>query len=90
MVILYRNESDVAYMRDLFGDELLDKGAVTFQKPSDLKEFLSTNSVGSCFMFVEAKKMHEELQKRSHATQCEDFLRTVREKVGKDAFSEVK
>ena len=88
-VILYRDESDVAYMRDLFGDELLDKGAVTFQKPSDLKEFLSTNSVGSCFMFVEAKKMHEELQKRSHATQYEDFLRTVREKVGKDAFSEL-
>ena len=87
--ILYRDQSDIAYMRDLFGNDALDKGAVTIQNPSDLKEFISTNSVGSCFMFVEAKTMQEELQKRSHATPYEDLLRTIREKVGKDAFSEV-
>ena len=88
-VIFCRDHSDIAYMRELFGDDLLYKGPVTIQNPSDLKEFFSRNSVGSCFMFVEAKIMQEELQKRSHATPYEDLLRTVREKVGKNAFSEV-
>ena len=88
-VILYRDQSDIASMRELFGDELLDEGAVTIKNPSHSKEFFSSNSVGSCFMFVEAKTMQEELQKRSHATPCENLLRTVREKVSKDAFSEV-
>ena len=86
-VILYQDQSDIAYMRNMFGDELLDKSAVKIKNPSHLKEFFSSNSVGSCFMFVEAKTMQEELQKRSHATPYEDLLRTVREKVGKDAFS---
>ena len=88
-VILYRDQTDIAYKRELFGDDL-DKAAATIQNPSDLKDFFSSlNSVGSCFMFVEAKTIQEELQKRSHATPYEDLLRTVREKVGKDAFSEV-
>ena len=87
-VILYRDQSDIAYVRELFGDELLDEGAVTIQNPSDLKEFFSSSSVESCFMFVEAKTMQKELQKRSHATPYEDLLRAVREKVGEDAFSE--
>ena len=88
-VILYRDQSDIAHMREVFGDDLLDNGAVKIKNPSDLKEFFSSNSVGSCFMFVEAKPMQEELQKRSHATPYEDLLRTIRKKVGKDAFSEV-
>ena len=89
-MILKRDDSDIAYMRELFGGELLDKGAVTIQNPSDLKElFSSLNSVGSCFMFIEAKTMQEKLQKRSNAPPYEDLVRTVREKVGKDAFSDV-
>ena len=88
-VILYRDQSDISYMKNLFGHERLDD-AIHIPKPSDLKEFLSSSSVGSCFLFVEAKRIQDELQKRSHATQYEDLLWTVRKNVGKDAFSEVK
>ena len=87
LVILYRDHSDIAYMRDLFDDKHVDKDAVKIQNPSDLKNFLSSQSVRSCVIFVEAETIQDKLQKKSHATLYEDLLWTVREKVGKDAFT---
>ena len=77
-------------MQDLFDDKHVEKDAVKIQNPSDLKDFLSSQSVRSCVIFVEAKTIQDELQKKSHSTLYEDLLWTVREKVGKDVFSEVK
>ena len=87
VLILYREQSDLTFMKDKFGEGLLDMAPFTTNDPSDSKDFLSNQTVISCVIFVDAKTMQDELQKRSHATPYEDLLRTARKKVGKDVFS---
>ena len=86
---MYREQSDLTFLKDMFGEGPQGMAPVKKDDPSDSKDFLSKQSVKSCVIFVGAKTMQDELQKRSHSTPYEDLLRTVRDKVGKDAFSEV-
>ena len=87
LLILYLKQSDLTFMKDMFGVGLLGMVPFTTNDPSDSKDFLSNQTVRSCVIFVDAKTMQDELQKRSYATPYEDLLRTARKKVGKDVFS---
>ena len=89
VLILYREQSDITLTKDKFGEGLQGMAPVTINDPSDAKDFLSKRSVKFCVIFVEVKTLQDELYERSHSTPYKDLLRTVREKVGKDAFSEV-
>ena len=84
VLILYREQSDLTFTKDKFGEGLLGMAPVAINDPSDAKDFLS------CVIFVDAKTLQDELQKRSHSTPYEDLLRTARKKVGKDVLFLVK
>ncbi|PFX14555.1 uncharacterized protein LOC111344637 [Stylophora pistillata] len=76
-----RNQSDLHFIQNLFGDELLGK-AISFSSgpPKSLRELLEpvpANSVGSCFIVLDGKDV-EEL-----ASQYEDLLLYARNKVDK-------
>ena len=90
VLILCREPSDLTFMKDIFGEGLLGISRFAISDPSDEKDVFSNQTVRSCVIFVDAKTLQDELQKRSHSTPYEDLLRTARKKVGKDVLSLVK
>ena len=53
---------------------------------SDFKDFLSGNqTVGSCFIIVEAGEIIKEMQKKSSGTPYQDLLRKASNTVGKNS-----
>ena len=85
IAILYRDQSDIAVIKDVFGEALQSVAPFTFHDPAALTDFLSTQTVRSCFIIVEAGEIIKEIQKKSGATPYEDLLRTARRTVGKNA-----
>ena len=85
MAILYRDQSDVAAIKDMFGENMRSIDPFTFNDPAALTDFLSAQTVRSCFIIVEAGEIIKEIQKKSGATPYEDLLRTARRTVGKNA-----
>ena len=84
IAILYRDKSDIEIIKDVFGDDLQGTAPITNNDPSALKVFLLTQSVRSCYIVVEARKMKEELQKKSHSTPYRELLKAARCSVGKN------
>ena len=83
--ILCRDQSDIDIIRDLFGKQVLDILHI-FSGPPDAgpKSILSTHSMRSCIIVVDARTMREELFYKSTGTPYKDLLNTAREKVGKN------
>ena len=81
LVVLGRNQSDLALFRNLFGDEFSGKVRYIFDGPVGLKDVLkshSINSIRSCYIFLDGAAILGELT--SH---YKDLLRYARDNVGK-------
>ena len=87
MAIVYRDQSDIAVIKDVFGEALRSVALFTCKGPAALTGFLSTQTVRSCFIFVETGEILKEMQKKSRGTPYEDLLRKARNTVGKNASS---
>ena len=85
--ILYRDHSDIDVIKRVFGETISEIALVTMTDPSDLNVFLSSQTVRSCCIFVEAVEVVKEMQKKSRGTPYEDLLRKARNTVGKNAKS---
>jgi len=85
--ILYRDHSDIDVIKEVFGETIREMAPVTMTDPSDLNDFLSSQTVSSCFITVEAVEVVKEIQKKSRGTPYEDLLRKARNTVGKNAKS---
>ena len=84
-VILCRDQSDIAIIRDVFGDELLGRSIILSGLPDAGPTFLhSIVSTRSCITVVHARAMKHELSLRTSRTPYKDLLNTVRETVGKN------
>ncbi|XP_068686764.1 uncharacterized protein [Montipora foliosa] len=73
VAILYRNESDLAFIEDVFGDLLsLGISPMSCKDPSDLNQLISTNPVRSCFVMLTAEDLKDtrytELLKTAQST----------------------
>ena len=69
----------------MFGDVLQGTALITSNNPSDLNDVLPlAQSVRSCVIVVEARKIKEELQKKSHSTPYRDLLRRASCTVGRN------
>ena len=86
IAILYRDQSDIASIEDVFGDIFRCVSSITEKNPHTMKERLLSSSVRSCFIIVESLKMKEELLKKSNGTLYQDLLRAASMKVGKNVF----
>ena len=87
MAILYRDRSDISVIKDVFGEALRGIAPFTLNDPTALTDFLSAQTVRSCFVIVEAGEIIKEIQKKSRGTPYEDLLRKARNSVGKNASS---
>ena len=85
IAILYRDQSDIAAIREVFGEALWGIAPFKVKDPAALTGFLSTQTVRSCFIIVEAGEIIKEMQKKSGATPYKDLLRNARNTVGKNA-----
>jgi len=84
IAILYRDKSDIAVIRDIFGEVFTTSIApVTSSDPSSFNDLLSSQSVRSCFIIMEAGNVKEELHKKSPSTPYQDLLKTARRTVEK-------
>lgn len=88
IAILCRDQSDITIIKDLFGDEPLSTTVHIFSGSdagAGAEFLLSTHSMRSCFIVVEAKTMKEEqFQDKPAGTPYENLLRTARKTVGKN------
>ena len=87
IAILCRDQSDIAVIKDVFGEALQSVAPFTFHDPAALTDFLSTQTVRSCFIIQETREILKEMQKKSRGTPYEDLLRKTRCTVGKNAKS---
>ena len=81
VVVLGRNQSDLALSRNLFGDEFSEKVLYISGSPVEFKDVLkshSINSIRSCYIFLDGAAILGELT--SH---YKDLLRYARDNVGK-------
>ena len=83
--ILCRDQSDIAIISDLFGEQALDIFHI-FSGPPDAgpNSMLSIHSTLSCVIVVDARTMRDELCYKTNGTPYKDLLNTAREKVGKN------
>ena len=81
VALVCRDQSVIAIIRDVFGDELL--GLINVFSGSLDAGLKSINSVRSCIIVVDAIAMKDELSRRSPGTPYIDLLNTARETVGK-------
>ena len=68
---------DIETIKDVFGDVFQGTDLITSNDPSGFKDELLTQSVRSCFIIVEARKIKEELKKKSHSTLYRDLLKAA-------------
>ena len=81
LVVLGRNQSDLALIQNLFGYEFSEKVLYISGNPAGLKDVLkshSINSIRSCVIFLDGAAILEEF-----ASHYKDLLLYVRDKVGK-------
>ena len=81
LVVLGRNQSDLALFRNLFGDEFSEKVLYISGSPVEFKDVLkshSINSIRSCFIFLDGAAILEEF-----ALHYKDLLLVARDNVGK-------
>ena len=85
IAILYRDQSDIAFIKDVFGGALRTSVLPFFSSsPLDFNTLLTTQAMRSCHIIVEAGTIVQELLKESSAaTPYLDLLRTARNAVGK-------
>ena len=84
VALVCRDQSDIAIIRDWFGDELLGK-FITFSGSPDAgpNYLLSITLMRSCIIVVDASAMKDELCRRSAKTPYIDLLNNIRGTVGK-------
>jgi len=84
VALVCRDQSDLAIIRDWFGDELLGK-FITFSGSPDAgpNYLLSITLMRSCIIVVDASAMKDELCRRSAKTPYIDLLNNIRGTVGK-------
>ena len=84
VALVCRDQSDIAFIKDWFGDELLGKFIVLSGSPDAGPSYLlSITSMRSCIIVVDAGAIKDELCRRSAKTPYTDLLNTIRDIVGK-------
>lgn len=84
VALVCRDQSDIAIIREWFGDELLDIFSIFRGSPDVGPSYLlSIISMRACIIVVDAGAMKDELCRRSAETPYTDLLNTIRETVGK-------
>ena len=88
IAILYRNEHDMATVKEVFGDGLTGMNIVTSKDPHAFNEFLLSLDflLRSCFIVVKSNNMKEKLLTKSNSTVYQDLLKIAIWKVGKNIF----
>ena len=87
IAILFRDESDIKTIKEVFGDALLGINPVTSRDPRSMKDLLKNTPVRSCFIIVESTKIKEESGTNSSSTVYQDLLKTANRTVGKNISS---
>lgn len=87
IAILFRDESDIKTIKEVFGDALLGINPVTSRDPRSMKDLLKNTPVRSCFIIVESTKIKEESRTKSSSTVYQDLLKTANRTVGKNISS---
>ena len=87
IAILFRDESDIKTIKEVFGDALLGINPVTSRDPRSMKDLLKNTPVRSCFIIVESTKIKEESRTNSSSTVYQDLLKTANRTVGKNISS---
>ena len=87
IAILFRDESDIKTIKEVFGDALLGINPVTSRDPRSMKDLLQNTPVRSCFIIVESTKIKEESLTKSSSTVYQDLLETANRIVGKNISS---